>query len=78
MIETQNRELITSVISSFTRENDSLVDLLLQIQYYFRGSYSREDVWALSPAEREKSIDFLNKRFKDAGEMMKKQIPVFI
>lgn len=43
-----------------------------------RGSLNRDDVWAQSHVEREMIIEFLNERFKDAGDMMKKQIPVFI
>lgn len=66
------------MIGSFNRENDALVDQLLQILYWYRGSVTREDIWQLTPYEREKYVEFLNKRFKEAGELMKKQIPVFV
>ena len=49
-----------------------------QMMYYFRGSLGRDDVWALSYLERELMITFLNERFKEAGDLMKKKIPVFI
>lgn len=78
MIATNNHELINRVISAFTRENEALFDQLMQIGYYMRGHYDRDDVWHLSYLEREKAIEFLNKRVDDAKEMMKKQIPVFL
>lgn len=78
MIGTRNSEVINSVISSFTRQNEDLVKTLIQLQYYFRGAYTRDDVYSMSHLERELSIEFLNTRFKEAGEMIKKQIPVFL
>lgn len=78
MIGTNNQGLIQQVISIYSTENNNLVDQLLSILYWFRGAITREEVWQLTPYEREKSIEFLNKRFKEAGDMMKKQIPVFI
>lgn len=78
MIETRDRDLINNVISSFTRENEALVDQLIQIQYWMRGAISRDDVWALSPIERDKIIEFLNKRFKEAGDLTSKQVPQFL
>jgi len=69
--------LISSVIDSFARENEALIDSLMQIRYYSRGSLSRDDMWALTYIEREKEIEFLNKRFKEVGELLKKQVPVF-
>lgn len=78
MIGTRNQDLIAQVLASYTRENDNLVDQLISILYWYRGAITREDVWQLTPYEREKHIEFLNKRFKDAGDMMKKQIPVFV
>lgn len=38
---------------------------------------TRDDVWMLTPIEREKEMDFLNKRFKEVGEFIKKEIPVY-
>jgi len=78
VIGTNNQGLIQQVISIYSTENNNLVDQLLSILYWFRGAITREEVWQLTPYEREKSIEFLNKRFKEAGDMMKKQIPVFI
>ena len=66
------------MIAFYNRDNDILVDQLLSILYWFRGAITREEVLQLTPYEREKSLEFLNKRFKDSGEMMKKQIPVFL
>jgi hypothetical protein len=66
------------MISSFTRQNESLIHQINQLMYYFRGSLGRDDAWALSYVEREIAISFINDRFKDAGEMMKAQIPVFV
>ena len=77
MIGSGDRELISSVIDSFAQENEALVDALLQIRYYSRGGLTRDDMWALTFIEREKEIEFLNKRFKEVGELMKKQVPVF-
>lgn len=78
MIETKNNILIAKIINSLTQENDHLMDQLLQIQYWFRGAISREDVFQMNAYEREKAIEFINKRFKEAGDFMKKQIPVFL
>jgi hypothetical protein len=54
------------------------LDQLLQILYYFRGAITREDMWQLSWAEREKCVEFLNKRVEDAKEMIKNHVPVFL
>lgn len=78
MIGTGKTELIELVINTFSRENDQLMDQLISILYWYRGAITRDDVWQLTPYEREKHIEFLNKRFKDAGDMMKKQISVFV
>jgi hypothetical protein len=78
VIASKNPETITSVISSFTRQNEALLDLIDQLLYYYRGALQRDDAWALSYVEREMMISFLNDRFKDAGEMIKKKIPVFL
>jgi len=78
VIGTNNQELINQVISAYVRENDNLVDQLLSINYYSRGAITRDDMWLLTQYEREKYVDFLNKRFKEAGELIKKQIPVFL
>lgn len=78
MIATNNMELIQKVLLTFTQENELLMDQLLQILYYFRGSITREDMWHLSWAEREKCVEFLNKRVDDAKDMMKHRIPVFL
>lgn len=77
MIDTGDESIINNVINSWARENERLFDQLYQIQYYFRGALTRDDVWAMVPLEREKSVEFLNNRFTEVGEMMKKQIPVF-
>lgn len=66
------------MIGNFTRENRNLVESLFQLIYWYRGALSRDDAWAMTPAERESATDFLNERFKDAGEYMKKQVPVFL
>ena len=60
----------------FQRDNDALIDSLIQLQYYMRGAISRDDLWAMTPIERERYFDFLNKRFKEVNEMLKHQIPV--
>jgi hypothetical protein len=74
----ENKKLIDEMLRSFTSSNEQLINVLIQLQYYMRGAMSRDDVWALSPSERDLYLEFINKRFKDAGEMIKKQIPVFI
>jgi len=66
------------MMRAFTSANEQLINLLIQLQYYMRGSMSRDDVWALTPSERDLYLEFINKRFKEAGEMIKKQIPVFL
>lgn len=66
------------MLNSFARDNDFLMDQLIQIQYYCRGSLNRDDLWQLTPYERDKYLDFINKKFEEAGELIKKQIPVFL
>lgn len=78
MIRTGDHELILSVIRSFTQQNEMLLDQLMSIIYYFRGAITRDESWQLSFLEREKHIEFLNKRFEDASGMMKNRIPVFL
>ena len=78
MIGSGNNAVIASVITSFTRQNEELIKSLQQLLYYYRGALGRDDAFAMSHAERELCIGFLNDRFKDAGVMIKKQIPVFI
>ena len=78
MIGARDPEIAKKVISSFTQQNEDLVKQLLQLLYYFRGALSRDDMYALTFAERELAIDFINGRMEDAKNMMSKQIPVFI
>lgn len=73
MIGSGDNEIISSVISSFTRQNEALIKQLQQLMYYFRGSLGRDDAWAMCYAERELAISFLNDRFKEVGEIWKKQ-----
>lgn len=73
-----NQELITGIISSFARDNELLTKQLIDIQYWMRGAFQRDDIWQLTPYEREQYVEYLNNRFESAGEMMKKQVPVFI
>ena len=78
MIGSNNHESLQQIIAIFNRDNDLLVDQLMSILYWYRGAITREEVWQLTPYEREKAIEFLNSRFKEAGEMMKKGMSVFI
>lgn len=78
MIESRNKEIIAEVINSFTRDNEILLDQLMQISYYFRGAISRDDAWMMSTLEREAAIEFINKKFKDAQPMMKAGLSVFL
>jgi hypothetical protein len=78
VIETRNDSFIKSVISSFTRQNENLIKVLMTLQYYFRGSITRESALMMSHAERELAIEFLNQRFDDAKDMIKQNIPVFL
>lgn len=76
MIETGNQELITNVMTSFTRENEQLVEQMRKISYY--GRLTRDDAWALTPVEREGYATFLNERFEDANKLMSKGISVLL
>ena len=78
MIGERNDEIIRQVIASYTRQNEDLVKTLITFQYWFRGAMNRDDAWALSPIEREMAITFINDRFKEAGDLIKKDIPVFL
>lgn len=72
MIFTEDQALITRVLENHKAENEALMDSLLSIWYYWRGGISRDDIWAMSPIEREACVDFLNKRFKEVGDIAKK------
>ncbi len=76
MIDSGDAAVIADVIGSYTRDNDRLVDQLLQLQYYWRGALSRDDIYAMCPVEREKATEFINNRFKEIGEAMKNGITV--
>jgi hypothetical protein len=76
VIGTNNQQLITNVMSSFTRDNEQLVDQVMKISHY--GRLTRDDTWALSPTEREKYADFLNTRFEEANKLMSKGISVLL
>ena len=76
MIGSRDQHSIAHVLTMFQRDNDALIDSLIQLQYYMRGAISRDDLWAMTPIERERYFDFLNKRFKEVNEMLKHQIPV--
>lgn len=65
------------MFKSFETENEALVKSIQQIGYYNRGFYNRDDVWAMSPMERDRAIEFLNDRFKEVNDLIKKEIPVF-
>lgn len=77
MIETGDQALITQVLESYKHENELMMDSLMNIWYYWRGGISRDDIWMMTPIEREAAVDFLNKRFKEVGDIAKKtgQVP---
>jgi hypothetical protein len=77
VIDSKDQSVITQVFKSFETENEALVKSITQIGYYFRGALTRDDVWAMSPMERESAVEFLNDRFKEVNDLIKKQIPVF-
>lgn len=77
MIGSNDQQVITRVFKSFETENEALVKAVQQIGYYNRGFYTRDDVWAMSPMERDRAIEFLNERFKEVNDLIKKSIPVF-
>jgi len=78
VIEVNDMNLTTALINSFTQQNENLIKLLMFILYRFRGALQREDVWMMSPIERDLAVEFINERVKEAGDLMKKQIPVFL
>ena len=78
MIETNDADLTVALINSFTQQNEILIKSLMNILYRFRGALNREDIWMMSPIERDYAVDFINERIKEAGDLIKKQIPVFI
>ena len=77
MIQSKNLNAITQVTNQYTLENITLTKSIYQLIYYFRGGLSREDAWAMSPAERDIAFEFLQERMKEVGDLVKKQIPVF-
>lgn len=77
MIGTNDQQTVARVFKSFEQDNEALVKSLFQLQYYMRGACTRDDVWAMSPLERERAVEFLNDRFKEVNDLIKKQIPVF-
>jgi hypothetical protein len=59
------------VITSFARDNERLHDELIKIRYWARGGITREEMWCLTPSEREAEIQFLNKRFEEVTKSLK-------
>lgn len=78
MIGSGDQAAIQNVLSSFAKSNEQLINSLIQLQYYMRGAVNRDEVWALSPSERELYFDFISKRFEEGGKMMKHGVPVFL
>ena len=76
MIDSDDPAIINTVIANFTRENERLIDRLYQLQYYWRGALTRDDIWAMCPTEVAKATEFINNRFTEIGVMMKKGITV--
>jgi len=71
VIGTLDQALITRILETYKAENNSLMNQLYDIWYYWRGGISRDDIWAMCPTEREFAVDFLNRRFKEIGEARK-------
>lgn len=49
-----------------------LLDSIWQLVYYYRGALQYNEAMFMSPMERESAVEFINKRMKEAGDMMKK------
>lgn len=78
MIGTRDQGIISQLISSFTRQNEDLVKQLFQLQYYFRGSMTRDDIYSMSYAERELAIEFINTRMEEARAAIAKGVSVYV
>jgi len=78
VIDLNEASITASIIKSFTQQNEDLIKSIFQLIYYYRGALSRDEAWSLCHSERELAIEFLNGRFKEAMDMIKKQVPVFI
>lgn len=76
MIATRDPIIINSVIDTWVRESAGLTDDVVFLQYYMRGALTRDDCWQLTPFERERYKQFIEKRFKEAGEYVKHKVPM--
>jgi hypothetical protein len=51
-------------LGDFERESKALRKEIVEIMWYMRGSLSRNEAWALSPAERDEYAAYIGERLK--------------
>lgn len=78
MIGSRQPEFINQVVSTLSRESDALLNELIALQYYSRGAISRDDAYSMTPGERQRFNDFLEKKFEEANKLIKGGVSVFV
>ena len=46
------------------RESEEIMDSINQILFYMRGGYTRDQLWASSPRERESSLKLISENIE--------------
>jgi hypothetical protein len=55
---------INKVISSFNQDIDKLIQSVIELVYFMRGSVSYEEMMRRTPGERQRIADFISDRLK--------------
>lgn len=64
VIRQGNPERTGSLITQLGKETRDLINSILEIVYYMRGSISYHECLAMSPGERDIAVDLINRQFK--------------
>lgn len=74
MINAGDMRAAQLLIHRLGAEIKNLIKSALEISYFSRGAWQYDQVLAMSAAEREMAVEFINERLKAAGKM---PFPVF-
>lgn len=70
MIRAGDMVAVQKLIMRLGSEIKNIIKAALEISYYSRGAWSYHQVLAMSQAEREMAVDFVNDRLKAASKSM--------
>jgi hypothetical protein len=74
MIRTGDMVAVQKLIRRLGADIKNIIKSTIEISYYSRGAWQYQQVLAMSQAEREMAVDFINERLKAAS---KQTFPVY-